>query len=240
MDKLKKGVVSLQYLISHPKIALRMGWLQKEYGEGESFANEGLFREKHSAIIIPHELFLREFELCPSLVTFHSTRTEAGTLNQYETFVLCQLVKSTNSEIIFEIGTFKGQTTYNMEANLPDGGRIYTLDLNQGLVGSEKIIPLCGDSRYFDFSPYHNKVDLMFIDGNHDYGYVLSDSENAFRCVREGGFIIWHDFVHNRPYTVKAILDFCHCYNLRLFWIDGTWLAICNISNKAEKKQEKH
>ena len=108
-----------------------------------------------------------------------------------------------------------------MNENLPDEGRIYTLDLNQILSANEKVIPLCADSAYFDFSPYHNKIDLMFIDGNHDYDYVLSDSENAFRCVKEGGFMIWHDFVHDRPHTVKAILDFCHCYNLRLIILTG-------------------
>ena len=237
MDRLKKGVLGLCYLLSHPQTALRMGWLQKEYGAGEAFANESAFRRKYSDICIPFESFLAQLQLRPSLITFHSTRTEVWSINQYETFVLCQIIKSSNSKIIFEIGTSKGQTTHNIEANLPDGGRVYTLDLNQCLAGTGRIMPLRGDSRSFDFSPYHDKIDLMFIDGNHDYDYVLSDSENAFRCVKEGGFIIWHDFVHDRPYTVKAILDFCHCYNLRLFWIDGTWLAICNINREAEKKQ---
>lgn len=235
MDRLKKGIFGLGYLLRHPKTALRLGWLQKECGAGESFIDDSAFRRKYSNICVPFESFFAQLQLRPSLITFHSTRTEAGStksISQYETFVLCQLVKSTNSEIVFEIGTSKGQTTYNIKANLPDGGRIYTLDLNQGLAGAERIMPLCGDSRSFDFSPYHNKVDLMFIDGSHDYDYVLSDSENAFKCVRGGGFIVWHDFIHDRPHTVKAVLDFCHAHNLKLFWIDGTCLTICNISKE--------
>ena len=232
MSRLKKGIIGLCYLLRHPLTSLRLGWLQKEFGAGETSIDDGAFRSEYSDICIPFENFLAQRQLSPSLVTFHSTRTEAWSINQYEAFVLCQLVKSTNSSVIFEIGTSKGQTTHNIEVNLVDGGRIYTLDLNQCLAESGKTIPLCGDSLSFDFSPYHDKVELMFVDGSHEYDYVLSDSENAFKCVKEGGFIVWHDFIHDRPYTVKAVTDFCQRHNLRLFWIDGTRLAVCNISKK--------
>ncbi|MFC1964476.1 class I SAM-dependent methyltransferase [Chloroflexota bacterium] len=232
MNRLKKGIIGLYYLLCHPVTTLRLVWMQKECGAGETFIDSGAFRRKYSDICISFEVFLAQQQLSPSLVTFHNTRTEAWSIDQYETFVLCQIVKSSDSAVIFEIGTFKGQTTYNIKANLPDGGRIHTLDKNQCLTGNENIVPIRGDSLSFDFSPYHNKVDLMFVDGSHEYDYVLSDSEHAFRCVKEGGFIAWHDFIHDRPYVVKAVLNFCHQHNLRPFWIDGTRLAVCNISKK--------
>jgi predicted O-methyltransferase YrrM len=53
---------------------------------------------------------------------------------------------------------------------------------------------LFGDSAVFDFSSYHGKIDLFFIDGAHSYDYVRSDTENALQCVRPGGVIAWHDF----------------------------------------------
>ncbi len=58
----------------------------------------------------------------------------------------------------------------------------------------KKIIELFGDSKNFDFSPYHKKIDLVYIDGNHSYEYVKSDTENAFRMLCDCGVIIWHDF----------------------------------------------
>jgi hypothetical protein len=35
---------------------------------------------------------------------------------------------------------------------------------------------------------------MIFIDGNHYYDYVKSDSENALGCLRAGGLIVWHDY----------------------------------------------
>lgn len=60
---------------------------------------------------------------------------------------------------------------------------------------TKKITQLFGDSGNFDFSPYYNAIDLVFIDGSHDYEYVLNDSEIALKLLREGrGVILWHDY----------------------------------------------
>jgi predicted O-methyltransferase YrrM len=59
---------------------------------------------------------------------------------------------------------------------------------------ASRIELLFGDSAVFDYSPYHGKIDLFFIDGAHSYDYVRSDTENALQCVRPGGVIAWHDF----------------------------------------------
>ena len=34
----------------------------------------------------------------------------------------------------------------------------------------------------------------MFVDGAHSYEYVLSDSDAAYRMVKPGGLILWHDY----------------------------------------------
>ncbi|MBL8012699.1 MAG: class I SAM-dependent methyltransferase, partial [Candidatus Omnitrophica bacterium] len=38
------------------------------------------------------------------------------------------------------------------------------------------------------------KIDLVFIDGNHSYEFVKSDTENALEMLSEKGVIIWHDY----------------------------------------------
>lgn len=60
----------------------------------------------------------------------------------------------------------------------------------------DKISVLNGDSLRFDFSPYHQKMDWIFIDGGHDLISVRSDTENAFRMVDPGkpSCIAWHDY----------------------------------------------
>ena len=34
----------------------------------------------------------------------------------------------------------------------------------------------------------------MFVDGSHSYEYVLSDTEAAWKMVKPGGLILWHDY----------------------------------------------
>jgi predicted O-methyltransferase YrrM len=57
-----------------------------------------------------------------------------------------------------------------------------------------RIVQLLGDSAAFDWSPYHGKAGLVFVDGSHTYDNVRNDCEVAFRLVAPGGMIIWHDY----------------------------------------------
>ena len=130
----------------------------------------------------------KRFRLPFPAVKLYNIKVEKWSITPYESWIICALVKATNSKTVFEIGTFKGITTINIAENLPSNGKIYTLDINQHLKPTKKIIPIEADSKTFDFSPYFNKIDLFFIDGCHEYEYVLSDSINAFNCVKNGGF----------------------------------------------------
>lgn len=145
-----------------------------------------------------------------------------GNVTPAELMFIAALVRQRQPAVCFEIGTFDGRTTENIAANQPAGGRCYTLDLPPEDVGKaalplacgdtsyidkpasgarlskrsreERITPLFGDSGTFDFSPWDNRVDLMFVDGSHSYEYVLSDTEAAWKMVKPGGLILWHDY----------------------------------------------
>lgn len=134
---------------------------------------------------------------------------------------LCLLCRALEPDVVFEIGTFVGYTALHMALNTPDATRIHTLDLpperrdptlrttatDHKLIDrdvgpalfedsevSHKVQRHFGDSATFDYSPWHDAVDLFFVDGAHSYEYVRSDTENAFRCTRPGGVIVWHDY----------------------------------------------
>lgn len=135
--------------------------------------------------------------------------------------LICQLQRPTT---IFEIGTAGGLTALHFALNTDEAARVFTLDLPteagvqpalrttlidgwhitgsaaaaghvfDGRAAAERITCLYGDSATFDYSPWHDRVDFFFVDGAHSYEYVRSDTENAFRCVRKGGIVAWHDF----------------------------------------------
>lgn len=104
---------------------------------------------------------------------------------------------------VFEIGTHTGSSTLEMAINVPDQTEILTLDLEPSeTIGSayrnteysSKIRQLYGNSVTFDYAPFLGKVDLVFIDGDHTYDGVNSDTEKAFELLRPGGVIVWDDY----------------------------------------------
>ncbi len=156
-------------------------------------------------------------------VQIHAVAGQDGNITLLEMAVIARLIKLHSPGKIFEIGTFDGRTTLNMAANCSEETKIYTLDLpkdelhstalplargdkmfvDKEISGSrysgtdyeKKITQLYGDSAKFDLFPFLNTMDFVFIDGSHSYEYVLSDSKQALRLLRNGqGVILWHDY----------------------------------------------
>lgn len=50
-------------------------------------------------------------------------------------------------------------------------------------------------------------IDLLFIDGNHDYLYVRTDFSNYSRFVRQGGMVVFHDIGYPGPKKLFDSLD---------------------------------
>ena len=178
-----------------------------------------------------------------------------GNAPMLDLLVLVQLVRATNPKVLFEIGTFDGRTALNLAANASPDARVYTLDLppqgandtnlpisggdvaisNRGHIAkrfensrfSHQVQQLLGDSATFDFSPYHGKVDFVFVDGSHTYEYVRNDTEKALKLLRGGkGTILWHDY-SDQP-GVTTYLNELHAkgtFGTKLRHIEGTMLA---------------
>jgi len=53
------------------------------------------------------------------------------------------------------------------------------------------------------------EVDMVFIDANHDYGYVKNDIINWSFKVRKGGLVSGHDYATKFPGVVKAVNEYC-------------------------------
>ncbi len=88
-----------------------------------------------------------------------------------------------------------------------------------------KITQILNDAATFDFSPFHARMDLIFIDAGHDYGNKKSDSENALKMVSPGGVILWDNFddILNPDVTMylAELAD-----RLLLFHLRGTPLVV--------------
>ena len=145
-------------------------------------------------------------------------------------------VATLKAKRIFEIGTFNGGTTLAMAQMTTPDARIRTLDLppeefdaTQGpenftgsQVGSKfhntpqapQITQLWGDSTQFDYSPYWNSMDFVFVDAAHDYEHGVVDSHTALKLARPGGVVFWHDFVPGWAGLVHGIKEAAASYEL--------------------------
>lgn len=188
---------------------------------------------------------------------------EYGEMPAHEQEILCKLIKSQNPKTIFEIGTFQGATTTRLAANsnavvytldLPPKGHIDyhppgmndpELDVYPDQLGikhftsayADRIIQLYGDTRSFDYSPYYEQMDIVFVDACHHYDFVLRDSMHAFKMIKPDGMIIWHDYADYAPGVMKALNVISERYSLT--HIEGTSLVVYSgkwgeIDNKSE------
>ncbi|HYL29967.1 MAG TPA: class I SAM-dependent methyltransferase [Gemmatimonadales bacterium] len=165
--------------------------------------------------------------------------------------ILCRVLEP---RVVFEIGTFHGWSALHFALNTAADAEVFTLDLPPGssepklkttvvdrafvregsavqryaFSGSDlasKIRTLRGDSATFDFSPWHERVDLFFVDGAHSYEYVRSDTEHALRCLRPGGALAWHDFGRLGVNGVRQYLIELAASGLKINVVPGGSLA---------------
>ncbi len=147
----------------------------------------------------------------------------------------------------------------NLALNLPATSRVFTLNLcvedqrcfdgwhkqdellvkeNHGKIGrlfretdvEHKITQLWGDSLTFEFAPYTEAMDLVFIDGNRQYEYVMSDSENGRRMLRPGGLLVWHDYNYADSVT-DAVDDFCRANRFSCKTVSQLTVAFSILEN---------
>lgn len=141
-----------------------------------------------------------------------SDHCETATL--YEHLVIATLVRVLKPLHCFEIGTSLGLTSSSLAANLPPDGRLETLDLSDepriGAFFRErpealKIRQHFGSSSEFCFEPFHGKMDLVLVDGSHEFEQAQRDTRNAFQMLSPTGVILWHDVNPNTPGVLKAL-----------------------------------
>lgn len=137
---------------------------------------------------------------------------------------LCRKYKDCN---YLEIGSWRGESLFNIakvakkctsislsEKEMIQMGmseraagmqRLFTRDV-------ENVTHIEANSMTFDFAKLDEKFDVIFIDGDHTYEGVKSDTQNAFKLLRdENSVIVWHDCGRDyegiRYEVVNAIFD---------------------------------
>jgi methyltransferase family protein len=164
-----------------------------------------------------HDLFPGIEKCGPIVLRRPQARVVGFSLDLLELVHVLSAVRFTGARSILEVGTFDGFTALNIAANMEGEGKIHTVDLPKQAhrndsdnpyapyrVGSQfqnepeaaKIEQLWADSTTADWRLFGGPFDMILIDGSHVYRDVKSDSQNAFKHLRPGGVVFWHDYGH--------------------------------------------
>lgn len=111
----------------------------------------------------------------------------------------------------FEIGSWRGESLANVASVASECISLSLSDQEMRNAGwgdrylatarffsrhLKNVVHIGHDSRTFDYTPYHGTCDLVFVDGDHSYDGVRSDTAHAFRLLRdERSVIVWHDYM---------------------------------------------
>jgi hypothetical protein len=178
----------------------------------------------------------------------------------FDLMIKLALARLLKPRTFFEIGTFLGVHTFDMAMNIPDC-HFYTLDLDHASYRSAQVVEVArhlteiqlqerhrvaflgtpyedrvtclhGDSTTFDFSPYHGKMDMIFIDGGKEESTFHSDAETALRMksTDHPAVVVWDDYGNRLSPGVKTYLD---ARPEELFFVEES-ITVFHLSNAPE------
>lgn len=197
----------------------------------EEVADKGLDLLRFPQVTVGELLSGEGLDLRVTLALFPEA---SSSISELEALGLVLLLKKAKAVNVFEFGTYKGVSITQLALNLPKGSRIFTLDLpdddprsvfaitaphdlriarekGKGSLVPEdaraKIQFLAEDSATFDEKPLCGQMDFVFVDGAHNEDYVRNDSEKAWRMLRPGGVVAWHDCRIHDEEVVRYLLQ---------------------------------
>jgi len=192
--------------------------------------------------IIHIEVNLRDSKTLDDIlkITFNSTFIRPVQI-MYEIKNLLLILDKAKPKVILEIGTARGGTLFLFSNIADEEATLISVDLYQSIgkrilfryirKEKQKIFLIQGDShsietlRKIEAILRDNKVDFLFIDGDHSYEGVKKDFEMYSPLVKKGGIIAFHDIVPHPPETRCEVNKFYNeiKYDYRYIEIVRDW-----------------
>lgn len=118
---------------------------------------------------------------------------------------LSALIEMTGAKTVIEIGVFEGETTQAMLSALPSHSQFIGIDIQDHRTDAAKKA-MQSKNKSIDFILSESLIslkqlpkkhfDLIFVDGNHEWNYVLPEFKIIEGLISDDGIIVYHDSIH--------------------------------------------
>jgi predicted O-methyltransferase YrrM len=157
----------------------------------------------------------------PGLWKFFTDHAPRSLMSTYSRCVLFALVRMMRAQNVVEVGTFFAGTTEVMARALWENGAgtIHTADpfgaercpaaiaaWPSELQSHARYYPLNSMDFFIELERQGTPLDLVLVDGNHDFEFALFDLQMAARLLRPGGIVVMDNSEQSGPF--KAARSF--------------------------------
>lgn len=137
------------------------------------------------------------------------------------------LSKNIEAKVWAEIGSNLGESALII-TSFPQIDKLYCIDhfwdgdhqynefIKRTEINKNKIELLrCKSKELYDKFP-SNYLDVIYVDGNHEYEFVKQDLDFAYRITKQNGFICGHDYNNQHSGCKQAIDEFLTIKRLKI------------------------
>ena len=175
-----------------------------------------------------------------------------GTMNSKEAALVQSVIRALQPRTMFEFGTHQGILSQRMMEAAPGDAVLFTLDIppeelpntfipqdktnldyvrhsseemgkHISATYQNRVMRMLGDSARVDLGAFHDSIDLVVVDGGHQYEVAKADINEGWQMLTSGGVMLIDDYKSLRTEgVILAVLELkrdkgAHAYYLNHF-----------------------
>ena len=190
--------------------------------------------------------------------------TEFNNRKKLDALVLATVSANCDGNCL-DIGTSLGRSAYRIATNINSINKVFTVNilpeqankntdlithlLNKEEIGKffrekhiQNIVQVYADTLTWKVPENIENLSLVYVDLEHDEEAVFMDSVKFWKKLKEGGFILWHDFspqkinkFHRIDAAMKGVERFVNYFQLdeEVIHLKDSWIGILQKKSKS-------
>ena len=138
---------------------------------------------------------------------------EIGSWLGRSSYVLAKAIEDKKESCLYCIDPFDGQgdefsmAIYKQKQSALNKSLLEKFIENMENLGASDVIKIIQGYSFEIIKKFNKQIDLLFIDGNHDYKSVLNDYLQWSPLIKKGGYIVFHDVGASHTTGPKQVIE---------------------------------